>query len=474
MMGKGRLAVAAATMAGALAAFMGLGSFARQPAAPPPDGVCARFDLTKSTAFNTAAQPIAYPWRRDLPSDGGGDAHAWNDIRPQDDWEGYMAAVLTEIKAGGLMIAGGKAAMRPDAEWWIAPWMDYTDNGREKLMGLTKERDPGAGDLAPTSPSGPQVWAVGFYNQEGAHALGKVFADPCNPQVPASGWTMPDGAASFKLLFTTATGEDVSYLAGSPEISAFVGSVFGQRRPGTVRLLQMDISVRDSRAPNGWVLGTYIWQGPAKGDGLFDNLVPVGLMWGNDGEAAASPRDAFATLADTKLNPALAGVVWRGHGQDWDERPWPGFQGRLNGPADNLVSTCMSCHALAQWPRSKRLSILPTGSKYTLNALNDPANRASLAADYLRNVPGGTLTDPSEAAPSSGWGGARPLDYSLQVEAAFTRMCKACQDGNIKGPTPDMCRIEGARTYVSTPVCPGSNPFRALGERLTTDKPARQ
>lgn len=459
--------------AGLMATVLGMGSSARQPQTTP-DGFCERFDITRSTAFNTPTQPIAYPWRRDLPADPGGDGHAWDSVRPQDDWEGYMAAVLSEIKASGLTISGATASMQPDARWWVAPWMDYTDNGREKLLGLTKERNAGAGDLAPDSPAGPQVWAVGFYNQEGAHALGKVFADPCNPQIPAANWTMPDGAASFKLLFTTATGADVPYLTGSPEVTAFAGSSFGSRQKTTVRLLQMDISVRDPRTPNGWVLGTYIWQGPAKGDGFFDNLVPVGLMWGNDGDAAASPRDAFATLQDTRLNPALAGVVWRGHGQDWDERPWPGFQGRLNGPADNLVSTCMSCHALAQWPRSKRLSILPTGSKYTLNALNNEANRAALAADYLKNVPGGTLTDPSEAAPASNWGGARPLDYSLQVEAAFTRMCQACLDGKISGPTPDMCRVEGVRTYVSTPNCPRPNIFRALGERLSTDKPARQ
>src|SRR5215217_4635500 len=463
------MSAAALTLAGVLTA----GTLARQPAAPVPEGSCGRFDITKSTAYDTPASPIGYPWRRDLPQAAGDGAHAWDGKQPQD-WEAYMAAFLSEVRAGGLTIENGKAAMKADAEWWTAPWMDYGDTGREKNLGLTKERKPGKGDLAPGSGTGRQVWAVGFYNREGARALGQVFSDPCNPQVPVSSWTMPEGAASFKLLFTTATGGDASYLTGSPEVLAFVDGGAGQRTQQTLRLLQMDIAVRDSSSPSGWVMGTYIWQGPKKGDGLFDNLVPVGLMWGNDGAAAASPRDAMATLTETRLNPALAGVVWRGPGQTWDERPWPGFQGRLNGPADNMLSTCLSCHALAQWPRSKALSILPLGPKYTMATLNDADVRADLARDYLRNVPGGTLTEPAEATPTATWGGARPLDYSLQLEAAFTRMCSACLDGALTGPTPAMCQIKGAANYVSTPNCKGGNPLRALIEKVTTDRPSRQ
>ncbi|WP_150131330.1 hypothetical protein [Caulobacter mirabilis] len=463
----------AVVAAGLAATAIGYASFARQQQATPA-GMCGRFDLTKSSAYAGAAQPIAFPWRRDLPQPAANrQPHAWDSVQ-KENWEAYMAAFLSEVKAGGLAIADGKAAMKPDAEWWIAPWMDYGDNGREKNLGLTKERNPGKGDLAPGSGTGRQVWAVGFYNREGAAALGQVFADPCNPQVPQTGWSMPEGAASFKLLFTTATAQDAAYLDGSPEVQAFIGNRVSQRTQQTVRLLQMDIAIRDNDSPTGWILGTYIWKGPKTGDGLFDNLVPVGLMWGNDPNAAASPRDAMATLTETRLNPALAGVVWRGHGQTWDERPWPGFQGRLNGPADNMISTCMSCHALAQWPRSKALSILPTGPTYTMATLNNDQTRAALAASYLKNVPGGTLTDPSEATPTASWGGARPLDYSLQLEAAFTRMCNACADGVLSGPTPAMCQVKGAANYVAAANCPTSAPVRRFLEGIRVDKPARQ
>lgn len=464
-----------ASITAAVLLLAGVGAtVARQPATPTPEGMCGRFDVTRSTAYDTAASPIGFPWRRDLPQTAGTGRHAWDGKAPQDDWRAYMDAFMTEVRAGGLTIADGKASMKADAEWWVTPWMDYGDNGREKAFGLTKERNPGKGDLAPGSGTGRQVWAVGFYNHDGAHALGQVYADPCNPRVPAAGFTLPEGSASFKLLFTTATGDDAAYLTGSPEVQAYVNAPGGRRTLQAVRLLQMDIAVRDSSSPTGWVMGTYIWQGPRKGDGLFDNLVPVGLMWGNDQAAAAAPRDAFATLTETRLNPDLAGVVWRGHGQVWTERPWPGFQGRLNGPADNMMSTCLSCHALAQWPRSKALSILPLAPKYTMTTLNNDDVRADLARDYLRNVKGGQLTEPSEATATDTWGGARPLDYSLQLEASFTRMCNACLDSAMTGPTPDMCRIKGAANYVATPNCPRPNLLRSIREAVTTDKPARQ
>ncbi|GEC41658.1 hypothetical protein EME01_57300 [Sinorhizobium meliloti] len=389
-----------------------------------------------------------------------------------------MAAVLSEVKISDLVIEDNMIRMQSDAQWWISPWMDYTLNGRERNLGLTKERGPDSGDLAPGSPGGLQVWAVGFYNQEGAYALSQVFAQPCDPFIPTANWTFPDQTASFKLLFTNATKEQVPYLDGAPEVLAFIDKATGGGRgEQKLRLLQVDIAVKDPRSATKWVFGTFVWKGPKVGDGLFQNLVPVGLMWGNDPEAAAQSRDAFAALAETQLNQDLAGVVWRGSNQTWSERPWPGFQGRLNGPADNLRSSCMSCHALAQWPRSKVLGIVPSASKYNLTTLSDKTVRDDLRMKYLTNVIGGNLTIPSESVPGHGWGGATALDYSLQLEAAFTRLCRACKEGALQGPTPRVCRVEGVRDFVSTPMCSTASPFGAeviVGGAVQPDPPPRQ
>lgn len=437
---------------------------------------CSRFAAARSSAYNGTT--IALPWRTDLPAAPGTATHAWEAI-PLTSWEAYMAAVLGEIRASGLKLQGSRIVMNADAEWWIAPWMDYGDSGRERRLGLTKERDAQLHDLSPSSAQGAQVWAVGFYNREGASALGKVFADPCNPVFPTGAAAFPQKTASFKLLFTNANATQVRYLQGGPQVTAQIGPTVPQRVARSMRLLQMDIAVKDARAPTGWVFGTYIWKSPRAGDGLLDNLVPVGLMWGNDPAASAAQRDDFATLGETRLNPALAGVVWKGPGQSWPERPWPGFQGRLNGPADNRLSSCLSCHALAQWPRSIALGIVPRDSWASLTS---QTARDDLRGKYLKNVPAGALTNPVEAAPNlPAWGGATSLDYSMQLEAAFDRMCRACKAGALTGATPAMCKIAGLRgatTLVQTPNCPtATSPVArtaASAARTAPDPPPRQ
>ena len=39
--------------------------------------------------------------------------------------------------------------------------------------------------------------------------------------------------------------------------------------------------VKDRRAPSGWIFGNFQYNG-ALGPAQFENLVPVGLMWGED------------------------------------------------------------------------------------------------------------------------------------------------------------------------------------------------
>lgn len=437
---------------------------------------CARWPDRFSSAFNPTANAITLPWRTDFPAALVPQSHAWEAVAfnpaQSPDWQAYMAAVIGEVKASGLQISGKALTMNLTAPWFIAPWMDQGRNGREFLMGLTKERGPDARDLSPTSTAGHQVWAVGFYNAEGAFGLGKVFADPCNPKVPApvggQPWQFPNGTASFKLLFTDAPDTEVAYLAGSPVVEAMIEPAGGgtNRTKRDVRLLQVDIAVRDPRATQTrWVFGTFIWKGPPTGDGFFDNLVPVGLIWGNDPTKQNNTWAGMTTLSQSGVNPALAGVVWQGAAGGWPERPYPGFQGRVNGPADNLRSSCLSCHGLAQWRRNPTLGIVPS---YPISPTPTTAKITQLRTDYFRNVKGGTLTVP---APNT-----TALDYSLQLEAGFTRLCAACRAGQLTGPTPDVCKVPGAG-QITQATCPsaisGGAPF-AVGVPAHEDRPARQ
>lgn len=407
---------------------------------------CARFPAAESSAYNADAKAITLPWRTDLPASPGDRRFAWQDQSFETNWRGYMQAFLSEIKAAGISISDKKLRMSPGAEWWIAPWMDYGTSGRERLHGLTAERGPDAGDLSPTSRKGPQTWAVGWYNRPGSHAISQIFQDPCNPKV-LPGWGFPTQSASFKFLFSDADPAEVAYLEGAPEIEAVINppgratAPVKERVVRTLRLLQVDIAVRDPKAKDtGWVMGTFVWRKPAagfQGDWLYDNLAPVGLMWGNDPGVQNDRWDAFAPLQQSRINTDLAGVLWRADGQDWPQRPFPGFQGRLNGPADNPRSSCLGCHAAAQWRRDQ-----PLVGSFKLDASLTPGSITAVVQKYFVNTPAGTRH------PGSRVGTA--LDYSLQLEAGFDRLCRACSDGKLTGPTPEACRVP--------PVNPDSPP----------------
>ena len=120
------------------------------------------------------------------------------------------------------------------------------------------------------------------------------------------------------------------------------------RKVQKVRLIQMDVMVRDDRATkingSGWVFGTYCYNGKVGSKNPYENLVPVGLQWGNDPDVTDNSVNPKPTKTD--INEKLKEQVINPS----DELPPQhlGWNGRLNGPADYYASSCMSCHSTAQ------------------------------------------------------------------------------------------------------------------------------
>lgn len=385
--------------------------------------VCA--DFNGSTMNIAGVEPAE--WRVDFPAaDELVIEEPWKAIDFLDDPRAYMYAVLetakTDFERDGPRLVGTGTE-----DWWIVPWMDYTGFGREPLMGLTKERGPDPGDLSPSNTGSHQVWAVGFYNAPGAAVVGEIFEDPCDPNYPEN-VRFPEGTVSIKFLFTDAPVDQVTYLANAPVYHAYMDPPGQRVRPQDrslrdVRLLQMDIAVRDSRAnPVGWLFGTFAWIGLPRGDTLFDNLEPVSLQWGDD-PGVTSPR----RIRETWINPRMEGVLY-----GWPDRPTLGFHGRANGPADNIRSSCLSCHASARMPSVPGKRLLDA----RFNMIIDLADRDRVQQHvdtWFVNLPAGELFSPETPAVSA-------LDYSLQLDAAAFRMCLACRDGKLSGPTPAVCQ----------------------------------
>jgi hypothetical protein len=223
--------------------------------------------------------------------------------------------------------------------------------------------------------------------------------------------TFPEGTVAGKLLFTTASEQEAPFLAGSPAWQAYVYANVNNPTPKAsdprglvpVRLLQIDIAVKDRRAPLGWVFGTFVYGGGPRPGGKagsgWTNVAPVGVMWGND-----PPYRKQAALSETWLNPAV-------------QMPHVGYQGRLNGPVDNPMSSCMSCHSTAQF--------IPESPTEPMTVAQVPMIPA-LAGDprWFRNIPSGS---PFSA-------GGVTFDYSLQLWAGWRNFQQAHK---IAKATPD-------------------------------------
>lgn len=272
-------------------------------------------------------------------------------------------------------------------KWYHAPWMHYGDSGREFIHGLTRERSTpaaataGKGELGPDQVHCAQNWAVGFFNPRGGYQVGRVWADPKNPNAALA--QFPEGTVVAKLLFTSAPQSEVPYLKNTFEWQANVHKLPANtcptgalpRQPQTMRLLQMDLAVKDKRAvETGWLFATMSYNGNASGATVWERMEPVGLMWGN-------------TLASQQWINTLIGTPQH-----------LGFEGRLNGPVDNPRSSCISCHATAETP--------------SLSPMIPPSNNtARWFVNYLGSQPFDV--------------GAVPTDYSLQLAMGIQNLKKA-------------------------------------------------
>jgi hypothetical protein len=260
----------------------------------------------------------------------------------------------------------------PVRQWYHIPWLHpsetgpsaYPPNGgTEGFRGLIKE--------APISPQqlGPyqigkngnySVYAITLVNDYAGYTLGRMWADPQNPDPKATdrrfGGGFPVGTVFAKLLFTDAPqGTDrVACLENPLTWKAYITENFwlsSTRQVTDVHLLQMDIAVRDANAEGpgltGWVFGTFVYNGQLNRTNKFMNLVPAGLTWGNDPEDRTNRTSPFPPTR-TVINPDLKETVI------FDSPDLPpqhlGWNGRLNGPADLNTTSCMSCHITAEYP----------------------------------------------------------------------------------------------------------------------------
>jgi hypothetical protein len=119
-------------------------------------------------------------------------------------------------------------------------------------------------------------------------------------------------------------------------------------------------------------------------------------MWGND------PTVTSGALSETWINPSLP-AAFVGH---------LGRGGRLIGPIDDPVSSCLSCHSTAEVDPSQA-----THEPQYNGAVTKPPSGCSDPMDWFRNVPSATPFGHAMNCPANtSTAGLISMDYSLQVQ----------------------------------------------------------
>ncbi|NSZ66986.1 hypothetical protein G6L16_023455 [Agrobacterium tumefaciens] len=326
---------------------------------------------------------------------------SWLTIDPFKNPSNYMHSILNYVtKVNARPEIDWRIEDNKEEQWCDAPWFFML---REPLHGMTTERWSRPKELHALQTEWERTFAVGIYNDVACYGFGQIWADPASPKT--RDFAFADGAVSAKMLFTSATPSSVPYLAGSKEWDV-AGKKGGDTM--TMRLLQLDISVKDERSPNGWFFGTFVYNAMQPGNTPYERLVPVGLIWGSD---PALNVEAYLSKAMTPteswVNPDVAAQFYA------LPRQHLGLFGRANGPVDNPLSACITCHQRAHdwgtavlpdtWQAAEADKLLP-------DVPSDPYDNKAVAA-YFRNI--GTNSPVAET---------QSLDYVLQVSkgiAAF-------------------------------------------------------
>jgi hypothetical protein len=250
---------------------------------PPPTGT----DPTQIFALS-----------QDYPQTLPTEIRPWTAFNFISDPQGYAQSVLQYSLEGNIAV-DFKGQNNPVRKWYHAPWLHAGENGREFRHGLTRERNSRVGELHPSQTSQVFTWAVGMLNPLGGYALGQVWPK-CGGEPKPDMATSPEGTVACKLIFTTATTTEVPYIQGAFEWTANIGAIGSPRTDRTVRLLQIDIAVKDHRSPIGWVFGTFVYDGANPAPSPWDRFALVGLSWGNDPTVTSMMNTAGAYL-----NPSL-------------------------------------------------------------------------------------------------------------------------------------------------------------------------
>ena len=430
-----------ALLAGLSFAVLQSGARAQAPERFPDFGFLPKPKDYSGKVFKLSQKyPAVAPGREQLPKFFNTDF--------QTDWKQYLLQVREYCFEGNIghsdigddfRLEEAFTDVTKPPRWYHMPWQHWGATGREGIHGLTKEAPVGKFALAATQKTEGQTYAVAFYNAAAAATIGEVWKrfipDAKVTAVPGGGF--PEGTVIFKLLFVTNPVEEIPFLGKAENCaqwSAYVTETFipltveAPRKVRKLSLVQMDIMVKDSRAPSKWIFGTYQYNAAVKEEVKWNRLVPLGIMWGNDPDNTETDphtraddkaaKEDMRKLTATPINAKLKATRVTG---DAELPPTHlGWNGRLNGPVDNPMSSCMSCHQTAQYPFVSVMGPTFLRPKDTI-----PGQGTAAWMHWFRDLPCGETFD----------AGSESTDGSLQLAMSmrnFYEWFKTQQGGSVR------------------------------------------
>jgi hypothetical protein len=351
--------------------------------APPSDWTGPVYSLSDAYPTAPVDDSAAQPWR-DSRFDALFEAGTSQEDKKKLAFE-YGWLVMEYMQEGNVNREGVEdwdVCNNPVRPWYNMPYQTYDPmSGREFTHGLTREAP-----VTFSTPEGDQqssMWAIGFFNATAAYTLGTVWQADGTAKIPTESISFDEGAVVGKPLFNTLSAEYLPVMANVPSWNANISDPTfcsctpangsectlieeSQQCPrsttewGNVSLLQYDFAVKDSRAQGTeWVFGTFVADGQrkAKEPDPWKRISLLGVMWGND-----TPPDgqlAHNFPANVKTDGFQEEVIFWDTVDELNKYGGPdvmkqmghlGCNYRLNGPADNANSSCMSCHGTASVP----------------------------------------------------------------------------------------------------------------------------
>jgi hypothetical protein len=383
----------------------------------PPSGQGPWFRL--SQAYPSSPPPVDVSW---LNIDFSGGVKGAND---------YLYA-LRDYAFDGMIAADFRPEANKVRQWFHMPMMNFGPHPREPVHGVTSERQVVSPELGARPGVTLHNYAIGFYNAAGAYTIWRVWSARA-PNI--QGVRFPNGTTTFKILFSDAApdafqGPDI--LAGAPQ-----WTIATPTGPTNIRLMQMDVAAVDPRSPTGWVFGTFAYDSSATDASPWNRLRPVGLSWGNDFGFTPADQQAGKKLQETTISDQIPTYA-AGH---------LGWAGRANGPVDNPISGCLSCHSTAQYPVKAGLNFTPA---CTTDARKMIWFRDLDGTQAFGGVDVATCTQQSVTPQLSS------LDFSLQMSVAVQSVLQfgdinSCSPAKSGSPAPVSASASPAPVSDSVP-----------------------